>query len=571
MSLVGNLADLGLEDIFQIVSLSRRSGTLQLDSPLESGEIVFVLGKVVAVARSKPPLTAGDVLLQSGVISSVTYDAMLAEEASGMGAPELFKHFSVDHDALERAFESLLMRTIFEMFAWDEGTFSFVLAHDPPLRSGLWSGFSLTGSRVVLARGLNPQYLAIEGARVRDESARPTSNAPVAARAPDVVHPARVVPAPVTTRQWHLVVLDDDILVAKLIADALAARFSDVHVATKVSDALELLAKLHGESVVLAIDLIVPRSDGRGILGGIEILEKMREQPTYVPVVVFSDYRNEEAEKRAQALGAIALIAKPRKADVFAGAASHALSEQMRDFVSTLGEALTTYAHVPDEVSSTSKTAEPGPDALDMSLPDGGFGATVDASVAALVEDAERDLGSRPAHGELQNLRSMLSELNDPANRDTITLLVLRFASNVVERAGLFLATRRAFIGLGGFSGVEGSDAFVAKVRRIQIPVDHESVFATVVHYRAAVVGPLLPTDANKRLVQGLGGEFHERPTLAVPIISGDRVAAILFGDNPSGKPLGATEGLEIFLQQAGLAMDRALLERRLEERKKRE
>jgi hypothetical protein len=48
-------------------------------------------------------------------------------------------------------------------------------------------------------------------------------------------------------------------------------------------------------------------------------------------------------------------------------------------------------------------------------------------------------------------------------------------------------------------------------------------------------------------------------------------VAAILFGDNPSGKPLGATEGLEIFLQQAGLAMDRALLERRLEERKKRE
>ena len=33
LSLLGNLADLGLGDIFQIVSLSRRSGTLQLTTP----------------------------------------------------------------------------------------------------------------------------------------------------------------------------------------------------------------------------------------------------------------------------------------------------------------------------------------------------------------------------------------------------------------------------------------------------------------------------------------------------------------------------------------------------------
>ncbi|HSI06037.1 MAG TPA: DUF4388 domain-containing protein, partial [Myxococcota bacterium] len=51
MSLVGNLADLGLGDIFQIVSLSRRSGSLKLDTPAESGEIVFVSGKVVAAER----------------------------------------------------------------------------------------------------------------------------------------------------------------------------------------------------------------------------------------------------------------------------------------------------------------------------------------------------------------------------------------------------------------------------------------------------------------------------------------------------------------------------------------
>ena len=74
--------------------------------------------------------------------------------------------------------------------------------------------------------------------------------------------------------------------------------------------------------------------------------------------------------------------------------------------------------------------------------------------------------------GEMSTLRSMLAELIDPANRDTITLLVLRFASNIVERAGLFLATRRAYVGLGGFSVDEPRTSFVARVRKIQIPVE---------------------------------------------------------------------------------------------------
>jgi hypothetical protein len=114
----------------------------------------------------------------------------------------------------------------------------------------------------------------------------------------------------------------------------------------------------------------------------------------------------------------------------------------------------------------------------------------------------------------------------------------------------------------------EQSDGFVALVRRIQIPVEHDSVFAKVAQYRSTVRGALPETDANRVLLEGLGG-WHGLPAVAIPIVSGDRVAAILFGDNPSGKPLGATDSLEIFLQQAGLAMDRALLERRLEESKK--
>jgi hypothetical protein len=50
-------------------------------------------------------------------------------------------------------------------------------------------------------------------------------------------------------------------------------------------------------------------------------------------------------------------------------------------------------------------------------------------------------------------------------------------------------------------------------------------------------------------------------------LISEGRIVAILYGDNlPEQKPIGDTEALEVFLSEAGLAMEKALQERRLTE-----
>ena len=67
-------------------------------------------------------------------------------------------------------------------------------------------------------------------------------------------------------------------------------------------------------------------------------------------------------------------------------------------------------------------------------------------------------------------------------------------------------------------------------------------------------------------LIKELGGREPGEFFLA-PLVCNGRVAAVLYGDNlPEAKPLPALTGLEIFLHQAGLAMEKALLERRLTE-----
>lgn len=710
-------------DIFQIVSLSRRSGTLQLTTEADSGEIIFRSGEVIAAYRTNERESVGECLLARGVVSPTTYQQMLGDLSGGEGL-EVFRRFGVDLALVEQALEGQLKRLIYTMLGWDSGTFSFVLEEEP----SIWRGFSLQETRAVVASGLSPQFLAMEGARIRDEMSKtdtlevflsrerpvdgpapkdpetmqrladqlrteaqhdnlipfptqlvrregsavseappsPTSEpAPLPSDTPvspvggggaafslaqdvaqgkaadEEIQPVPTAAAVSTSGEAAptpagrvseadggqavevLLVVDDDPFVARHVAGAFEDAFSRVHAATSVKDAIALLAQ--EASVCVASDLIIARSDGDGILGGIEVLETVRAQRPEVAVVLFSDYKNVEAEKRAAPLGIQEILSKPRKGELGVKRADG--SGPLSDFVQTLRQHLPR-GRTTTDVGTTEALGDPSSPVVTPSLPEEqasqdpltwsppvpGIPTTVSAegpvedvgapaaweqdsgasspdlgaidaaapmtqplfdlarAVASDLEDFEGldDSGLLPppvpTDPRMAALRSMLAELVDPGNRDTVTLLVLRFATHVVERAALFLATRRAFLGLGGFSMDEASDQFVVRVRRIRIPSEAESIFTQVAQYRSMVRAPLRDTTGNRQLIQGLGGDWHQRPVFAVPLVSAGRVAAILYGDNPSGKELGPTDSLEIFMQQAGVTMDRALLERRLEE-----
>jgi len=54
------------------------------------------------------------------------------------------------------------------------------------------------------------------------------------------------------------------------------------------------------------------------------------------------------------------------------------------------------------------------------------------------------------------------------------------------------------------------------------------------------------------------------------PIVAECKVAAVLYCDNAiSRDPIGETEGLEIFISHAGLALEKSLLQRRILEMEK--
>jgi hypothetical protein len=170
---------------------------------------------------------------------------------------------------------------------------------------------------------------------------------------------------------------------------------------------------------------------------------------------------------------------------------------------------------------------------------------------------------------EITALKSMFDELRFPTATAEVTLLILRYASEVVNRAILFMVKKDEVRGLGQF-GIELKGRSADQVvRNIKIPLNKQSLFLAVIETRRSYQGRLEPNECNSYLIAELGGMMPET-VLAIPLIVDGKVALIVYGDNmPEEKPIHGMDTLEIFMNQAGMALEKALLEKRLAELQK--
>jgi GAF domain-containing protein len=154
-----------------------------------------------------------------------------------------------------------------------------------------------------------------------------------------------------------------------------------------------------------------------------------------------------------------------------------------------------------------------------------------------------------------------MKEIRSPNFAGEITLMIMRYASEVVDRGVFFVLKSGGISGMGQFGLGEHGPAADERVRQIRIPLDQPSVLTEVLDKRQTYLGPLAKSDWNDRLMEHLGNRTPQT-VVAVPMTVNDTVVAILYGDNAlSGRPVGEIEGLELLMNQAGLAMEKALLE----------
>ncbi len=363
MSLVGRLEDLALSDIFQILSIGKKTGTLLIRGRNKNAFVVFKNGLVVRAEADTLDSTLGEDLVREGFVSQSILN--LALETKRL-LPEksiadiLFDLGAVSKDVLDRLTKKRIERVVFELMQWQDGDFEFEL---DILNLDSVSSYMDTGWEV--SKGLSPEYLLMEGARVYDEAQ-------------------------------------------------------------------------HQETI---------RTE--------EILPETEE---------------EEAEDWFE---------KP--------------PEERKD---------------------------------------------------------------------ISQLRALSVELRFPSSASEITLLILRFASDIFQRGVLFMVGDEEILGLGQFGlEIEQADE---KIRKVHLELKESRFLSDIISQGVVYKGPLHKDRLTERFISLIGGAWPKEVAL-FPVIAEQKVVAMLYCDNAlSGEPFAHTEGLEIFINQAGLALEKALLERRL-------
>ena len=555
MSLTGNLEDLPLLDILQIVSFSKKTGYLGITTSGGEGAIVFRDGFVVAsFAWDLPPLD-----------------------------PSFSSLAGAEREALVRRRIELALAHLIRL---REGQFHFSLSEQPP---------KTVGSREIgaetLERGINPQELLLDLARGMDEDRRDSSEALEAGLSEAPAEPASaaepprgeapLIPEPVAppsppkedTAPLHavpealvrppaasepseppaatpvseppkaepeinaLLLVDDEEDVRRVLAHCFTQGGYQVVEAEDPDAAIKKASRLAkaGIAFVLVADLGMPTSGGSSFQGGFEVVKRLVKMKLDPPILMMTETLSQAVRARAKQMGISSFVFKPSlsKLDPEEHRAELSAFAQklLREVLPGLLKKGRAAVASPASKSSAPATREPSP------------------------AGASRDLRA---------LQLQLAELSGSPDATRISTLVMKVAREFFERALLFLIRNEEVRGLAGF-GPAGSGENVNMIaRQLVIPLKEPSVFLEVVSSGKPWHGAL-PDAAWSQYLMGRIGRFRSSHVSVVPLVAHRDTIAVLFGDSPeTGQKPERLEAFELFVHQAGIAMENALLQRKL-------
>ncbi len=552
MSLIGSLEDLALGDILQILSLSRRSGILYLTRKGEEGKIVFADGQITSAASTASPNDVLKLLRDKDLIPESRGEA-IREELKRSDRPDvktlLRKSGAVSPEALEGVIQSYITDTIFGFFEWTEGNFDFEIADTP-------DKVYESDTACYLETPLNPQYIVIEGTRKIDE------NKMVAERS------QQEEPSVLIKELEEIIVVDHDADSQGFLRESLESRGFKTSALADLGTLYGYITSIQDSPRVpmIVANLTIPKTKGEGMLGGMELLRWTTDEKIKIPVVLLSSISNEEVLREAKLLGVYAYLKRPKRfsrtspdidafMDILEKVTALCRQYQEAGFTFKAGTREVVEEHH-EEDNAGSRFVQDITEEITKEFQD---------EVELLPEAMEKKPDASPG---LVTLKSMIDELTNPGFAGEVTLLIMRFASELLNRGLLFLVVKNRLRGLGQF----GLEAFLESpntaVKKMVIDIDEHSLMGRLISRRSPIRGAPERNDSNTKFFDQIGGEWPVE-SYAVPLLTADRVAAVFYGDNvPLKRKIPDMMAFEIFMSQASIFMEKAYLERILRERK---
>lgn len=160
------------------------------------------------------------------------------------------------------------------------------------------------------------------------------------------------------------------------------------------------------------------------------------------------------------------------------------------------------------------------------------------------------------------SLQGLVEELPTLVLHGEISQMMMRRASDAVNRGILFIVREDIAVGIGHF-GLAPHSSPGLDPEAAALSLREPSVITEVIEHGETYHGPLPAAPGNERLIRLLGGG-QPSEVLVLPVLVGGRVELVLYGDNaPRNQPIGSFRSLELVLGEAGVRIERDMLDTR--------
>jgi CheY-like chemotaxis protein len=359
--------------------------------------------------------------------------------------------------------------------------------------------------------------------------------------APAPAPPKAPAPEPDEMRQRTLLLVDDEDDVREILAALFRLVGYDVVEAADPDGAVKEAQKLGraGKPFLLITDLGMPTSGGSSFHGGFEVVKRLWKMNMRPPVLMMTESLNPTLQARARQMEISSFVFKPSLSKLD----NKQFEVDLRAFASKLvQDVIPRLGRPPAAARKQEARAAAGVPTAPVPLPS--------------AEELSQDFSM---------LQQRLDELRRHGDATQISTLVMRVAREFFERGILLLLKNEELRGLGGFGPAPRDQQIGLLARDIVVTLKEPSVFREVIDRRHPFVGSL-PEGKWSRYLVGKIGRFQSNEVALIPLLTHREAIAILFGDNPeTGRSIGRLDGFEVFINQAGVALENAFLQRKVQ------
>jgi CheY-like chemotaxis protein len=543
--LTGNLEDLPLLDILQIVSFSRKTGFLVIQHQEGAGAIVFSSGLVVAAFTPDSATTPGadDATITRRIEVALAKLARLREGQFNFNLTDVTPQTVAGRDVMAETLDpglnaQELLIDLARGIDEDRRDSSAALEASFADEDGSSSGDDtqppgLGGAAELVPDGEEPEPTLVSA----PASGSDLGNLPRVGTA-EPGPPATTSEPPLSGAREEeiqtLLLVDDEDDIRQFLTRRLTEGGYQVVEAADPDTAIKKAKRLgrSGISFVVVTDLGMPTSGGSSFQGGFEIIKRLWKMNLRPPVLLMTETVNPALKARAKQMGVNALLFKP--------GLSRLDPDQFRSDLQAFGNQIVSRT-LPRLVNAKARADQ------------------------SQTDKTHRPLTSKSAPEELSALQRRLRELREPYDATQISALVMKVAREFFERGILFLVKQEDVRGLGGFGPAGKGDSLNLLARQLTIPLGEPSIFHDAVATGKPFHGQLPDSRWHQHLM-GKIGRFRSSDVALLPLVAYREPIALLFGDNPeTGRPFDGLEALEIFITQAAIALENAFLQRKLQ------